>query len=351
MDLDVDGSLPRGLSGRYLFTGVADWAGATVHVVRGITLGNGRATALHDHPIEADRIGVPDVGLVEFTGRLFSLVDGSRAVELAADLAPVRPVDLAGGGRGVGAHPRLDRASGELFLISSPGTTTPFVHVISPGSLTRRTLPVTTAPTAVRDLTISDRHVLLAADGAVGVTTRDGAGDWSWHRVGATPAYRVVAAHDTDHAVVLHVTSPALERWTLRRDHDEIDRTEIDPRPQTAGFVDEARTGQSYRYLYAVDRDAGRVLEHDLLTGIRTHHDLAARGVPAGFLFVADPARRSHENGGWLLGLVRSDSGRTRLVVLDAADVAGPAVAVVHLPVEHHSIHGALHALWSPTHP
>jgi carotenoid cleavage dioxygenase len=305
----------------------------------------GRATSYRNRRVTTDDAHASSSSLVEFSGRTFSLSDGSLAYELAANLETVGPADLAGGTRGVGAHPKLDRVSGELYLISSPGDAASLIHVISPGGMTRRTRSIDNAPGPVRDLALTTRHIVVVADGAIGMVDRHDTESFSWHTIDSTAPVRVVSAHDGD-TLVMYVTTPALERWSLHRDQREVRRTVIDPTPQSAGRINETRSGLPHRYLYSVAGQA--VVKHDLLDGGRTGHNVANDRRPGEFLFVVDPHRDFREDGGWLLGLVHDDIPRaTSLVVLDAAAPESLPIATVRLP---RPLPRELHGLWSPTH-
>jgi carotenoid cleavage dioxygenase-like enzyme len=91
--------------------------------------------------------------------------------------------------------------------------------------------------------------------------------------------------------------------------------------------------------------DGTVVFKHDLITGTRAHHDFGTGRHPGELLFVADPQRRTREDGGWLIGLVHDQTtSRTSLVVLDAADLTSRLAAV---PLPRRVPYG-LHGLWVP---
>jgi all-trans-8'-apo-beta-carotenal 15,15'-oxygenase len=92
-----------------------------------------------------------------------------------------------------------------------------------------------------------------------------------------------------------------------------------------AGVADgEARADQPFNAIIKMDQ------EHDVTTA----HDLGPEQVAGEPIFVAR-APDSGEDDGWLLSLVYSASEhRSRLVILDARDVAAEPVAVAHL--RHH---------------
>jgi len=377
-DLEVRGSLPDALSGRFLTIGPGptgsgaqpDQAAASPSMVHAVTVQAGRATSYCSRWVETDPAGREPVGgprraardeahpnLIEFAGRTLALAEGALAHELAPDLGTLERVDLAGRARGVGARPKTDPVSGELHLISSPRAEASLLHVISPGGKTRHTWPIEPAPAAVYDLAVTATHIVLMADGFVGRAPRTETEPVRWQSVDTTATARVISAHDDGDAVVLHVTSPALERWTLSPDQPVARRAVIDARPQTSARINEARACRPHRYLYSVIDHEGRgdqrpvdpmVTKHDLNTGARSEHRFANDHRLGGLLFVADRQRDHLEDGGWLLGLVHDDrADATSLVVLDAVHPDAPRLATVRLP--HRLACRDLHGLWSPT--
>jgi carotenoid cleavage dioxygenase len=128
------------------------------------------------------------------------------------------------------------------------------------------------------------------------------------------------------------------ERWTCDPASRRVDRRVIDTQPQEFPRFDERLTGKPYRYAYTVTQAGGPgdapsgVVRHDLETGARAVHDFGPAAIPGEFVFVPRSASAA-ENDGWLMGFV-VDMRRhgTDLVLLDAADVAGPPVATVALP-------------------
>jgi carotenoid cleavage dioxygenase-like enzyme len=85
------------------------------------------------------------------------------------------------------------------------------------------------------------------------------------------------------------------------------------------------------------------LLRHDLHTGVTTRHDFGPQRTPGEMVFVPRHAH-SAEDDGWLMGFVHNhDTNRGEFHVLNAADVSGPAQAVVPLPVR---IPAGFHGNW-----
>jgi carotenoid cleavage dioxygenase-like enzyme len=87
----------------------------------------------------------------------------------------------------------------------------------------------------------------------------------------------------------------------------------------------------------------GALFKHDFEAGTRQVHDFGEGRHPGEFVFV--PARPdSAEDEGWLIGLVIDMNDETsELVILDAADFEGEALARVKIP---HRLPPGFHGNW-----
>jgi carotenoid cleavage dioxygenase len=371
-DLVVSGVLPEALSGQYLRTGPNPIGArgrpavrtAAEGMVHAITLPAGGAVSYRNRWTRTDaasrKLGVEPVpglkaagrdssatNLIAYAGTVLSLGDGALAFQLTKDLETLRRVDLAGGGRAIGAYPKADPATGELHLLSSPGDTSCAYHVISSGGLTRRSRAITAAPLPLRDLAITQDRLVLVGEGLVGVTDRYGDGRITWLPVATTTTDHVVSAYDDAEAVVIHVVGQTPRRLRIDVSARRVTCGTLDPAPQRFGRMNERRALSDHRFLYTVAAGlATSVHKHDLVAGTRESHDFGAGQHPGEFLFVEDPDRADIEDGGWLLGLVHDlAADRTSLVVLDAARVTVPALAAVMIP---RRVPFGLHGLWVP---
>jgi carotenoid cleavage dioxygenase len=113
---------------------------------------------------------------------------------------------------------------------------------------------------------------------------------------------------------------------------------------------DERLTGRPYRHAYTVGFDfdfslAQQLNAYDLATGRHAVHKFGLGRIPSEAVFVPR-APDAVENDGWLVNYVTDmNTGTTDFVVLNAADVAGPPQAVVHLPVR---VPLGFHGNWIP---
>jgi carotenoid cleavage oxygenase len=371
-DLAVLGTLPPALCGQYLRIGpnpivvpsppsdriVAEG------MVHAVALRAGRAVAYRNRWIRTDaasrRLGVEPVpgprvtgrdasatNLVLYAGMILSLSDGALAYQLTDELTTVRRVDLAGGARPIGAHPRNDPATGELHLLSSPGEPSCEYHVISAGGLTRRSRALSPAPVVIHSLAVTNDRLLLVGDGVLGVTDRHRGGRIAWLPATITATDHVVSSYDDGDAVVVYVVGQALRRMALDVSADRVDAAVLDQAPACFARINERLALTRHRFLYVVPAGGTSVHKHDLMVGTREAHDFGAGRHPGEVLFVDDPDRAGAEDGGWVLGLVHDDAARRAdLVVLDAARFGEPAVATVTIP---RRVPDGLHGLWVPT--
>ena len=366
-DLPVSGTLPAALLGRFLCIGPdrigsqvtpAGWA-SREGMVHAVTLHAGGAVSyrnrwiitdaaahvLGTEPVPGPRHTGPDVvasNVVSFGSCIFALGDGALAYELTADLGTRRRVDLAGSGRGLHPHAKVDPHTGVLNLLAAaPDGARTFVSV-SPGGLSRTCRCIVDAPGRLHDLAVTHDHVVLLADGHIGVTRRPGAPDMivSWAAID-TGVRRIASAHSDAGRVVVLTTGPSLERWTLQHSGSALEHDVIDATPQTWPTSNE-RVPAAHRYVWTISARCAH--RHDLVTGTRHTHDFGPDRQPGELVFVTDPERAGSEDGGWLVGVVHDSTDSTAdLVVLDAQATNYPAVAAVQIP---RRIPNVAHATW-----
>ena len=318
VDLEVRGTVPTGLSGRLVgidHDGVVHSVQVSGHRVsyRGRRLRTG--AVIHD--------------VVAFGGSILAFGDDSPAYELSAQIDKLSRVDLAGQDRALAAHPKRDPTTGELHLIASDLDGMQAHVVVSAGALTRRSRPVLDVPSRIIDLAFTRDHVVLVADGFVGVASRDGEARTTWIATGVA-APHPVHAHDAGAAVALLALTPSLERWTLHPEAGNFQREVLDPTPRRfAHCGDEDVDGAPHIVWTTGD---GTIGHHDLATSSHVHHSLRPHR-PGDLVFVPHATRARATGGGWLIGFVHDTWGpTTELRVIDAADIAGAPIAAIRVP-------------------
>lgn len=366
-------------------------------LVCGVRLGEGRARwfrnrwirsrraarALGVRPAEGPRHFPYDsvnTNIVAHHGLLLALVEsGCLPVELSATLETVRYTDLGGQlPRGFAAHPKIDVATGDMHLLAYSPVRTWAEHIVvtASGRVTTMDRVDLGGRPLVHDIALTPGHVVFfdtpvrfhlatglaggfpyrwhdSHQARIGVLPRGG-GPVRWVAVDACFLYHLVGAEETtDGGLVVRgiryerlfdrrdsdpLAGPAtLWEWRIEPGRDFAPGREIHDQPHELPRGDPRRQGLPSRYYYAVTNEPGNdkhgLLKYDFRRGAAEHRRLESDHVPGEAVFV--PAATSGaEDHGWLL-FFRYDAARdaSDLVVLDARDIAGSPVAVVHLPV------------------
>ena len=301
-----------------------------------------------EEPVTGPQHGGHDVvasSLVTFGSSIFALGDRAVAYEITSDLATRGRVDLAGQGRGLHGHAVIDPFAGGLHLLASTPDGDQSYVTVSPGGLTRTSRFIEDAPSHLHDLRLTRHHVVLLADGFIGISDRAGANTrTSWTAIDVD-ARHLTAAHENESTVVVHTTGASLDRWTLHPGASTVDHQVLDATPQDLPSTNDRPLTTADRYVWTIsDRGAHR---HDLVTGVRQTHDFGSHRQPGELTFVTDPRRAGCDDGGWLVGFVHDTTRNgAELVVLDAHALNGPAVATVHIP---RRIPNGAHGTWLPS--
>ncbi|WP_428962036.1 carotenoid oxygenase family protein [Micromonospora fluostatini] len=357
------------------------------------------ARALGELPLPGPRHGLSDNAggnLIRHGGRLLALGEaGVLPVELDGHLDSVARVDFDGTlPHGFAAHAQCDPVTGELFAVAYYHEL-PYVEhlVISPEGRVRRCDRIeVTGPPLMHSLALTDRHSVLfdlpvvfdprlARAGSrfpyawsagrparLGLLPRRAPGDVRWFEVDPCYVFHPVNAYEVDDRCVVDVirydrvfdrdlhspgeSPPTLWRWTLDLTRGTVAAEQLDDIPQEFPRIDERRTTMAHRYAYTVAMQSGAgvlggsaLLRHDLVRREVTVHDFGPHREAGEAVFVPRGPLAA-EDDGWLLTYVHDGrTDRSSLVVLDAGDVAGPPVAVVHLPTR---IPSGFHANWIP---
>jgi carotenoid cleavage dioxygenase len=340
-----------------------------------------------------------NTNVIRVGGKITAIVEaGSSPVQLSEELESVAYTDFGGTLTApFTAHPHEDPLTGELHAITYDGTTPDTVwHVVlSPeGKVVRElAIPVEHGP-SIHECAITANHVLIF-DLPVTFSMKALIGGqkfpYAWNsehraRVGLLPrsgGVDEIAWCDVDPCYVFHISnafedsagkvvvdccvyetmfaggpegpngkSLGLERWMIDPAARKVDRRVIDSTPQEFPRPDERRFGQPYRYAWTMglpdDGDAAflaaqPLYRHDLETGERQVCDFGPNRVPGEFVFVPR-SRDAAEGDGWVMGYVIDSANQTTdLVILDAANIAAPPVASVHIP---HRIPPGFHGNW-----
>jgi carotenoid cleavage dioxygenase len=346
-------------------------------------------------------VGVANTHVVAHAGRIMALVESSFPHLVTPELDTLGPCDF--GGRlttAMTAHPKTDPVTGELHFFGY-GVMPPFVtyHRLSAaGELVTSAEIAVPGPTMVHDFAITDRHAVFldlpmvfsfdrlttgmpfgwdeGYGARIGVMPLERPGEVRWFDVDPGYVFHVGNAHTDDAGrVVLDAArysaadalvmwdgigtrdpaaiaanaaatgSARLHRWTLDPATGTAAETPLHDLPVEFPTVDDARVGRGARYRYAVSvtGSSAAIVKIDV-DGAHTEHRLGADVVPGEAVFVPSERPDRAEDDGWLLTVTtRRDGTASRLLVLDATDVAGPPVAAVVLP---RGVPSGFHGSW-----
>ena len=351
-------------------------------------------------PRRSVRDGV-NTNVMQIAGKITAIVEaGSSPAQLDDNLETVAYTDFGGTLTApFTAHPHEDPLTGEFHAITYDAMTPDRVwHVVlSPEGKVVRELevPVQHGP-SIHECTITKNYVvifdlpvtfsmksLIAGQGfpyrwnpdhkaRVGLLPKTGtADDVIWCDVDPCYVFHVANSYEDAQGKVIidsavyetmfsegpegpNGKSAGFERWVVDPASRTAQRSTIDAAPQEFPRPDERFFGQPYRYAWAIgipgDGDPAFLGEqplyrHDLATGERQTCEFGEGRVPGEFVFVPRAAD-AEEGDGWLIGYVIDTIRETTdLVILDAADIAKPPVAAVHIP---HRIPPGFHGNWLP---
>ncbi|MBK6801294.1 carotenoid oxygenase family protein [Novosphingobium sp.] len=342
-----------------------------------------------------------NTNVIQHHGKTLAIVEaGSFPAELSDDLETVTYTDL-GGTLHVpfSAHPHEDPLTGELHAIAYDGQTQDTVwHVVvsKEGRVVREEpVPVEHGP-SIHECSLTQKYVLVfdlpvtfsmkALIGGerfpyrwnaehrarVGLLPRAGtAAEIVWCDVDPCYVFHVANSYDAPDGTVIcdmsvyetmfadgpdgpNGKSLGMERWIIDPAAGKVKRATLDSAPQEFHRPDERYFGQPYRYAWSLglpDSEQSGFLgnapiyRYDLETGERQAHDFGAGRVPGEFVFVPRSADAA-EGDGWVMGYVIDTANETTdLVILNAADMAAPPVASIHIP---HRIPPGFHGNWLP---
>ncbi|GAA1274126.1 carotenoid oxygenase family protein [Pseudonocardia aurantiaca] len=346
-------------------------------------------------------VGVANTHVIAHAGKIMALVESSFPHVLTPELATVGPCDFDGRlTTAMTAHPKCDPVTGELHFFGY-GVMPPYLtyHRLSAkGELVTSAEIAVPGPTMMHDFAITDQHAVFldlpitfsmdrlangmpfgwddAYGARLGVMPLDRPGEVRWFDVDPSYVFHVGNAHtDTQGRVVLDAAryaaadavamwdglghDPAglaadaaatgaarLHRWVLDPATGAVTETPLHDRGVEFPTVDDARVGRPARYRYAVADSGGRagVVKFDAEHGSVAEHDLGTATVAGEAVFVPSGVAGRAEDDGWLLTITtRRDGSASKLLVLDATDVAGPPVAAVALP---RGVPAGFHGSW-----
>ena len=345
--------------------------------------------------------------VIEHAGRLLALCESALPFELTADLETVGAYDFGGKlTSAMTAHPKQDPVTGELhFFASSPFPPYLLHHVASADGQVLRSREVPGAGAALKhDFAITEHHVVFlegsvtfdmsehsgipyrwndAQQARIGIMPRDpdgvgGTGQVRWFDI--LPGFGMHFANAYEDArgrIVIEGPTVGRDgwqrswnwwvgapdrgaepnsgsrnrRWTVDLAAGRVDEGQIDDLTVEFPTINDAYTGREHRYQYALsfpdDLGVGNhaLVKYDRRTGGRRLLPVGNGQLPSEAVFV--PAQdATDEDAGYLLTVVSDlNADASKLLVLDASDLAVPPIATIHLP---RRVPAMIHGSWIP---
>ena len=367
--------------------------------------GRGLFSGLLDiDPSEAPRFkNTGNTNIVWHAGRLLALMEAAFPTRMEpCTLETLGELDFDGRLAGaMTAHPKMDPETGEmLFFGYSPFPPHLQYHVADrEGRLVRSEVIDVAWPSMMHDFAITKDHVIfilcplvfsfenLAKRGSVfswepergtrlGVMPRSGGNaDVKWFETEASYVFHPMNAFAEGDAIVLDVArygrldfmSPQaaanpswrdenaarMHRWRIDLQAGGVKSTPLDDIVTEFPRVDERRLGRRYRFGYTAAREPElndgaqplwtAVKKYDFERGTAETRRFGAENGVGEPLFVPR-GEGAAEDDGWVLVLAYDHARNTSdFYILDARDVRGEPVAVVHLP---HRVPYGFHGNW-----
>ncbi len=341
-----------------------------------------------------------NTSIVSHAGRLLTLAEVGLPYELnPADLSTLGTHDFGGQLAGpMTAHPKFDPQTGEMvffgYELLEPAVR---VHRVDPaGALVGTETLTLPAAAMMHDSQLTATHAVFLdmpilfdldlaiagealpfswepSNGArIGVLPRSGtAADVLWLEIDIGYVFHTFNAYDDEAGNIVLDAVWYPQMWVESPNefggHGVVMRYTVDPVRATvsqqlitevqAEFpkIDPRRQGLAHRYGYGVSNGGSRtdgevlpataVVKHDLQRGTSESHDIGG-GFHLDELFFVPDSPGAGEDEGWLLGYGYDPAAdNSRLLVLDATDIAAGPVATVMLPQRvPHGFHGT----WVP---
>ena len=374
-------------------------------MVHGLRLDSGRADWYRNRWVRSESIaadlgeevgdrnlsgGSPNTHVIGHAGRTWALVEsGTPPVELGYEL------DTIGHSASWGAytaHPKVDPETNELHAISydwanyrdhvkyvvmdASANTTKVLDIAMPGMSMIHDMSITRNYVVIYDFPVTLSFMALATgsgfpfrwnpehEARVGLLPRNGgAEDIIWSPVSQSYAYHPMNAYENeDGNVVIDIcrydrmfdgdthgpfgdSTPKLDRWEVNPVLRKVSETRVDDRDQEFPRCHPDLNGKPYRYGYTVAAEGTsfpRIFKQDMQTGASSTYEFGPGRHGAEPYFIPRESAAS-EDDGYLMTYVYDESRKaSELVILDARDLARPALAQIQLPVRvPYGFHGS----------
>lgn len=399
-DLQVTGTLPPELSGRFLRNGPnpnGSVSESSYHwfigdgMVHGVRLNEGRAEWYRNRFVGGSGANTNVIG---YGGRTMAIVEsGGMPHDLGYTLDSIG--ENSSIGTGFTAHPKLDVDTGELHamcydwanlrdhvryvVVGTDGELAEETEIALPGMPMIHDMSLTENYAVVFDLPVTLSFLALGTGAAfpfrwdadyeprVGLIPRNGdATDVIWSPVKANYTFHPMNAYeDASGQVVIDVcryermfdndvrgpfgdSLPRLDRWTINPQTRTVSEQVVDARSQEFPRCHPDLNGKPYRYGYTVavaDYGFPSIYKQDLQTGDAIEFNVGAGRHSAEPVFVPREGAKAEDDGYLMTFVYDEKKNASELMVLDAQDMARGPLATVHLPVR---VPYGFHGNWVP---
>lgn len=341
-------------------------------------------------PSEAPRFKITaNTNIVVHAGKLLALVEAALPTQMTpGTLETVGLYDFGGKLSGsMTAHPKMDPVTGEmLFFGYAPFPPYLQYHVADrSGALLRSEVIDVAWPSMIHDFAVTERHVIFllcpivfSFEAAmttgklfswepergtrIGIMPRDGGNaDVRWYETEACYVFHPMNAYTQGDTVVLDVArynelrfmepdaarigdpdAARLHRWRIDlRPGGSVASTPLDDTSGEFPRVDERRVGRKHRFGYLAANtpdDNGNtevwsaVKKYDLDRGTSVERRFGAGNGVGEPLFVPRHPGADEDDGYTLVLVYDQARNASDFYILDARDIAGEPIAVVHIP-------------------
>ena len=328
-----------------------------------------------------------NTNIIRHADRWLALEEAHLPWQVNRDLDTIGAYDFDGRLNGaMTAHPRVCPVTGELLFFGYQLARPPYLtyyRADSAGELVEAEPIDLPNPVMMHDWNVTRNHVVFMdlpvvfdlkaamrgeppmafrreAGARLGVMKRNGAGGQvRWFDIAPCYVFHPVNAYEEGDTIVLHVcrqreamvggfanlyggeaTTGRLWRWTIDLAAGTVKEEQIDDAASDFPRINDGRVGLPARWAYTASLDTtaptltlgANLYKYDLASGSRVTRTLGRNdhaGEPA---FVPRDGSTA-EDDGWVLALSHDETaGESRLLILDAQDFAGEAVAEVIMP-------------------
>ncbi|MFT6435128.1 MAG: carotenoid cleavage dioxygenase [Candidatus Azotimanducaceae bacterium] len=387
-DLQVTGSIPKELIGRFLRNGPnpsADPDNGAYHwftgrgMVHGLRLNEGKAEWYRNRYVGGSGANTNVIG---HAGRTMAIVEsGAMPQDMSYTLDSIG--ENSSIGTGYTAHPKLDPDTGELHamcydwanlqdhiryvVVDADGELSDELDIPMQGMSMIHDMSLTQNYAIIYDLPVTLSFMALGTGASfpfrwdndheprVGLLPRNGeAKDIIWSPVKPNYSYHPMNAYEDENGhVVIDIIRyermfdkdilgpfgdnlPRLDRWTINPKTRTVSEQIVDARGQEFPRCHPDLNGKPYQYGYTVavqDYNFPSIYKHDMRSGTSTQFDVGAGRQSAEPIFIPKEGALAEDEGYLMTYVYDGNTNTSDLLILDAQDMSRPALAKVHLPV------------------